>query len=63
MSSLAFISNLLGSQGLIILVFIMLLFGAKRLPELGKSLGETMREFTKGKAAPEDEEKKLPPKV
>ena len=63
MSSLAFISNLAGPQGWIILMAILLLFGAKRLPELGRSLGETMREFTKGKTAPEDEDKKLPPKA
>lgn len=30
---------------LVILVVILLLFGAKRLPELGKSLGTGMREF------------------
>ena len=32
---------------LIILVIIFLLFGVKRLPEIGKSLGETMREIGK----------------
>ena len=61
MSSLAFISNLAGPQGLIIIMVIMLLFGAKRLPELGKSLGETMREFTKGREKAEEDDKKLPP--
>ncbi len=30
---------------IIILVILLLLFGAKRLPELGKSLGGGMREF------------------
>ena len=30
---------------LIILVVLMLLFGAKRLPEMGRSLGRGMREF------------------
>jgi sec-independent protein translocase protein TatA len=29
----------------VILVVVLLLFGAKRLPELGKSLGSGMREF------------------
>src|SRR3954468_15000797 len=29
----------------IVLVIVLLLFGAKRLPELGKSLGSGMREF------------------
>jgi sec-independent protein translocase protein TatA len=30
---------------IIVLVIVLLLFGAKRLPELGKSLGSGMREF------------------
>ena len=30
---------------LILLVVLLLLFGAKRLPEMGKSLGKGMREF------------------
>lgn len=33
------------SELLIILVVIFLLFGAKRLPELGRGLGEGMRSF------------------
>ena len=33
---------------LIILVIILLLFGGKKLPELSKSLGESMRELRKG---------------
>jgi sec-independent protein translocase protein TatA len=69
MSSLAFISNLASGPGLIILFLVVLLFGAKRLPELGRSLGATMREFTKGKDDEEDKEIKddptrtPPPKV
>jgi sec-independent protein translocase protein TatA len=31
----------------VILVLLLLLFGAKRLPELGKSIGQGMREFRK----------------
>jgi TatA/E family protein of Tat protein translocase len=31
----------------VILVVIALLFGAKRLPEMGRSLGEGLREFKK----------------
>lgn len=33
---------------LIILVVLLLLFGAKRLPEMGRSLGKGMREFKDG---------------
>ncbi len=32
---------------IVILLVILLLFGAKRLPEIGKSLGEGIREFKK----------------
>jgi sec-independent protein translocase protein TatA len=43
---------------LLILLAIVLLFGAKKLPELGRSLGQSLREFkdaTKGLADEEDE--------
>lgn len=32
----------------ILLVIVLLIFGAKRLPEMGRSLGSGMREFKKG---------------
>ncbi len=32
-------------QLLIVLVIVLIIFGAKRLPEVGKSLGSGMREF------------------
>ncbi len=45
---------------LILLVIVLLLFGAKRLPEIGKSLGSGMRHFKDGvsgddAAGPSDE--------
>jgi sec-independent protein translocase protein TatA len=58
MNTLAFISNLFQGPGLLILIAVVLLFGAKKLPELGKSLGETIREFTKSKEDREEEERK-----
>jgi sec-independent protein translocase protein TatA len=42
---------------LIILAIILLLFGGKKLPELSKSLGESMRELRKGVSGSEDEKK------
>ncbi|HZT85981.1 MAG TPA: twin-arginine translocase TatA/TatE family subunit [Gaiellaceae bacterium] len=33
---------------LLLLVVILLLFGARRLPEMGRSLGQGMREFKEG---------------
>jgi sec-independent protein translocase protein TatA len=45
-----------GSEIIIILVIILLLFGAKKLPELSRSLGRSLGEFKKGK---EDLEREL----
>ena len=39
----------IGMQEIILILFILLLlFGAKRLPELGQSLGKGIREFKRG---------------
>ena len=51
----------LGHQELIvILVIVVILFGADRLPELARSLGSSVKEFKKGvndqSAAPEKDE-------
>jgi sec-independent protein translocase protein TatA len=43
----------------LILVVVLLLFGGKKLPELAKSLGQSLNEFKKGKGeADKPEEKK-----
>lgn len=42
---LAFIGGLGTSEVLVILVVILLLFGAKRIPELARGLGKGIREF------------------
>jgi sec-independent protein translocase protein TatA len=46
-------------EGLIILVLILLFFGARRVPQLGRSLGSGIREFRKETAAgaPDDKGK------
>jgi sec-independent protein translocase protein TatA len=49
MISLAFINNVFGPQGWIIVLIIVLLFGAKKLPELAKAMGQSLKEFQKGK--------------
>jgi len=42
---LAFLGDLGGSEILLILVVILLLFGAKRIPELARGLGKGINEF------------------
>lgn len=44
MNQLLFIS---GSEIFIILVVVLILFGAKKIPEIAKGLGKGMREFKK----------------
>ena len=43
---------------LLILLIIVIIFGARRLPELGKGLGEGIRNFKKGFGGKEPEDKK-----
>ena len=54
---LMFIPNLGPGEIIVILLIALLLFGAKRLPELGKSLGQGMREFKNSISGINDEEK------
>ncbi|QYJ15105.1 Sec-independent protein translocase protein TatA [Rubrobacter xylanophilus DSM 9941] len=53
-------ANFGGTELIILLVIILLLFGAKRIPELARGLGTGVREFRKGTsgAYEELEEKK-----
>lgn len=45
----------LGTQELIIIMIIVLvLFGASRLPELGKGIGQAIRNFKKGMSEPSE---------
>lgn len=43
---------------LLILLVVILLFGAKRLPELARSIGKSLSEFKKGRSEGLEEEKK-----
>lgn len=45
-----------GSEWLIVAGVVVLLFGAKKLPELARSLGKSSREFKKGLKEGEAEE-------
>jgi sec-independent protein translocase protein TatA len=48
-------------QIILLLVVALLLFGAKRLPEIGRSLGTGMREFKDSVTGKDDEPAQLPP--
>jgi len=52
---------MLGSIGptelLLILLIVIIIFGARKLPELGKSLGEGIRNFKKSVSSGKSEEK------
>ena len=54
----AFIKNIGGPELLIILVVVLLLFGASKLPGLARSLGASAKEFKKGieDGVPEEED-------
>jgi sec-independent protein translocase protein TatA len=47
--NIATFGNFFGADTLIIFLVILLLFGAKKLPELAKGMGQALREFTKAK--------------
>jgi sec-independent protein translocase protein TatA len=54
----------LGIQELIIIfLIIMVLFGAKKLPEIGKGLGKGIREFKRATEHGADEDEAEPKKV
>ena len=53
--SIPVLANIMGPQGIFILFVLLLLFGAKKLPELAKGLGQAIREFSKAKNEITDE--------
>lgn len=48
-TSLAFIGGLGGQEMIIIFLIVLLLFGAKKLPELARGVGKSMGEFKKAR--------------
>ena len=55
MSLLASFMNLAGPDLIIILLIILVLFGAKKLPELARGMGQAVKEFQKAKDEFSDE--------
>ena len=49
------LANFVSMQGIFVLFILLLLFGAKKLPELAKGLGQAIREFSKAKNEIHDE--------
>src|ERR1700730_10648631 len=49
MSFIASFMNLAGPDLIIILLIILVLFGAKKLPELARGMGQAVKEFQKAK--------------
>src|ERR1700712_2709244 len=55
MSMLALLSTFGGPDLIIILLIVLVLFGAKKLPELAKGMGQAVKEFQKAKDEFSDE--------
>jgi sec-independent protein translocase protein TatA len=54
-STLLFLSNLGGTEFLLIFMVVLLLFGGNKIPELMRGLGRGIREFNNAKNSVEDE--------
>ena len=55
MSFLASFMNLAGPDLVVILLIVLVLFGAKKLPELARGMGQAVKEFQKAKDEISDE--------
>ena len=55
MNILASLMNLAGPDLIVILLIILVLFGAKKLPELARGMGQAVKEFQKAKDEFNDE--------
>jgi len=55
--TIASIMNLMGPDMMVILLIVLLLFGAKKLPELARGMGRAVKEFS---AARGEIERELP---
>jgi sec-independent protein translocase protein TatA len=55
LASLFGVGNIGWTEGLLIAFLLLLLFGARRLPEIGQSLGKGIREFKKSLTTPDED--------
>ena len=51
------IGNLGWTEGVLVAFLVLLLFGARRLPEIGQSLGKGIREFKKSLTSVDEDDK------
>jgi sec-independent protein translocase protein TatA len=56
------LGNLSGSEILILMLIILLVFGANRLPDAGKAVGKGLREFKRALSEAENSIQRLPTK-
>ena len=54
------LGNLSGSEILILLLIVLLVFGANRLPDAGKAVGKGLREFKRALSDAEESIQRLP---
>lgn len=52
------LANIGSTEIIIVAVVILILFGAKKLPEMGKGLGESFKEFKKALGISKEEKEK-----
>jgi len=55
------LGNLSGSEILILMLIVLLVFGANRLPDAGKAVGKGLREFKRALSDAEHSIQNLPP--
>jgi len=55
MNTVAALNNLFGMDAIWLLLIVLILFGAKKLPELAKGMGQALKEFNKAKNEFENE--------
>jgi sec-independent protein translocase protein TatA len=61
--TIASIMNLMGPDMMVILLIVLLLFGAKKLPELARGMGRAVKEFSAARDEVERELRQSGPKA
>ena len=59
MNAMAFLAFIGGTELIYILLIVLVLFGAKKLPKLARSMGSSVTQFKKGLADTDEEPKRI----